>query len=166
MIKKLLSLVLFSFIIAACTGTKEQGTSTLLFVAYKDTGSYKVALIEDRFFKDGASGKRLQFLKDLSLPAKAIDYDIKDRFGDRSEMVVLSGNDGKYYLSFFNLKINPDKLSDFHKTSADVEISKYSNNLELEASKIQVSKDAKYISIMNDFALQSADDSIDIFDIS
>ena len=166
MIKKLFSLLFVALILVSCTGTKEQGTSTLLFVAYKDGANNKLALIEDLFFKDGASNQRLRFLKDLSLPAKAIDYDIKDRFGERSEMIVLSGESGKYYLSFFNLKINPDKLSDFHKTNADIEISKFADNLPLNASKIQISKNAKYVSIMNNFDLESADDAIDIFDIT
>lgn len=165
MLKKLLALILV-ILLAACTGTKEEGTATLLFVAYKDSTKARIALIEDRFFIDGASNRRLKFLKRLNLPAPALAYDVTDRLGDRAELVILTAENNKYFISFYNIKVNPKNISDFKLIGRDIHINSLDNNLEFAPDKIQISKDGKYIAIMNSFHSNSKDDAIDIIDVS
>ena len=168
MLKKFLALVIIFSLIAlsACTGTKEEGTASLLFVAYQGIKKAEIALVEDKFFVDGASGQRLQFLKKLNLPATAIAYDVIDRLGDRSQLVILTGDGSRYFISFYNMKINPNNLSDFKLIGRDIHINSLNDKLDFAPNKIQISKDGKYIAIMNSFKSNAKDDAIDIIDVS
>ncbi len=165
MLKKLLALILI-ILLTSCTGTKEAGTATLLFVAYQGSKKAEVALFEDRFFIDGASGQRLQFLKKLNLPGPAISYDVIDRLGNRSELVILTKTNNRYFISFYNIKVNPNNLSDFKLIGRDIRIDSLDSKLEFAPDKIQISKDGRYLAIMNSFDSNSKDDAIDIIDIS
>jgi len=165
MFKKILILIIL-ISLSACTGTKEEGTASLLFVAYQGPTNAEIALLEDKFFVDGASGQRLQFLKKLNLPAPAISYDVIDRLGNRAELVILTGGNNEYFISFCNIKVSPDKPDDFKLSSQNIQINNLAADLEFAPNKIQVSKNGRYLAIMNSFASNSKDDAIDIIDIS
>jgi hypothetical protein len=175
-------------LLVACTGTDEIGVSTLLVIAYGDGGSAdKLALVEDTFFLnlEGSRGEgRFRFLPGSEQPLvepsitgvvpKVIAYDVLDRNGDRSELVVLSRDEttepDRSFISFYNLaNINPDAPADFAFTDkGTIEITALENPdaLTFFPTRVQVSSDGRYVAILNDFASVAATDSIDVIDTS
>jgi hypothetical protein len=185
-LKASLFLVIVVLVLNACTGTFEARNPVLLVTSYRDNKGSHVALIRDSFGESGESGgsrNRLQFVPNSvrSLPAPAVSYDIVDRGGTRSSLVVLSRAptaDGTStgYLTFFSLSgIDPDIPEDFGQTREQVVISPTTIRVVPDTvinprfcpSNVQVTQTGTYAAVLNEPRLcrLGGQPHIDIFDL-
>jgi hypothetical protein len=142
-----------------------------------------VALIRDAFDPSEANTDRLQFLVDSvrPLPAPAVSYDVVDRGGTRSSLVVLSrartvNGPSTGYLTFFSLSgIDPDNPTRFKETrewvisTEDVVVVPTETviNPRFCPSSVQVTQTGAYAAVLNEPGLcrLGGQPSVDIFDL-
>lgn len=143
--------------LTACTGSSELGVPTLLVVAYGE-GDSKLALVEDKFFTDGPSFDRFVFVTELDLPGTVLDYDVVDRRGERSVLVVLGRSDTDYTLSIVNMAgIDPEDGATAFRVTRTVELSSLTDApAEFAPVRVQVNQSGRYTALLND--PNSADD--------
>lgn len=74
-------------LLSACTGTQSVQAPILLFVTHSDGGVHRAALVEDAQFSD----PRFTYLQDTEtvLTGVPVDFDVVDRAGARSQIVLL-----------------------------------------------------------------------------
>ncbi len=74
-------------LLAACTGTQSVQAPILLFVTHSEGGVHRAALVEDAQFSE----PRFTYLADTEtvLDGAPVDFDVVDRAGARSEIVLL-----------------------------------------------------------------------------
>lgn len=74
-------------LLVACTGTQSVQAPILLFVTHSEGGVHRAALIEDAQFSD----PRFTYLQDTEtvLAGAPVDFDVVDRAGSRSQIVLL-----------------------------------------------------------------------------
>jgi hypothetical protein len=179
----LLSTLLLSVTLSACTGTFEPANPVLLVVGYEDGGESRVALIEDSFGTTGVVEGRLEFLENSvqALPAPAVAYDVTDRERARGTLVVLSreqpaGGSATGYLSFFSLRgIDPESPTAFVQTRDPLVISSTTvdivpdtlPNPQFCPSSVQVTQSGAFAAVLNEPRLCGGGGlpSIDIFDL-
>lgn len=153
--------------LVACTGSSEAGVPTLLVVAYGATEG-KLALIEDTFFGAGVDTARFVFIKELDLSGTVLDYDIVDRLGDRSTLVVLSEDaSGRAALSLVNLAgIDPETGATAFRVTRTVVLDSVVNAPELAPVQLEVSKTGRYVALLNDFSpSDDRDGSVTVLDL-
>ena len=165
-----LLLITILLILNACTGTQEIGVPRLVILA---TGgdSNTLTLTQDVFFSDRNESKRFQFLKDLTLPASPIAYDVIDRNAQRETLITISQNDTENADTFINLinlaNINPDAPDNFDFINQQsINLSSLVNDTETRTfapTRLQVSQDGRYIAFSNTFTTQN--NAIDIIDL-
>lgn len=180
----MLSTLLLSVALSACTGTFEPANPVLLVVGYEGASESRVVLIKDSFGESGPTEDRLEFLEDSvrTLPAPAVDYDLTDRERARGRLVVLSreaavAGNAIGYLSFFSLRgVDPDSPTAFDQTamftiSADPEDVEIVPDTLIRPqfcpSGVQVTQSGAFAAVLNEPALcgGSGLPSIDIFEL-
>jgi hypothetical protein len=182
--KSILSTLLLSVALSACTGTFEPANPVLLVVGYGEGDEGRVALIEDSFGESGPAEDRLEFLEDSvrMLPAPAVAYDVTDRERARGRLVVLSreaavAGSATGYLTFFSLRgVDPASPTAFVQT-AMFTISTDPEDVEIVPdtlispqfcpSSVQVTQSGAFAAVLNEPALcgGSGLPSIDIFEL-
>jgi hypothetical protein len=151
---RLLTVLGALFALVGCTGTFEERPPTLLVVGFGAEGSGEVGLIDTRLFDAGVPPEERvvtvrRALVDRSQP---LAFDVVDRTGDRSELVVLSRRGENYYLSFFNLRdIDPDDPAAFaENTARRVDLSALGSEEPLCPRALQISRTGRYAALLND----------------
>lgn len=179
--KPLLSILLVTVTLSACTGTFEEPNPILLVTGYQDAAGSHVALIRDTFGPSEANTNRLRFLPDSVRPlsAPAVSYDVVDRGGTRNSLVVLSrtptvNGTSTGYLTFFSLSgIDPDSPADFDETRERVispavqVVPETLVNPKFCPSSVQVTQTGAYAAVLNEPELcrLGGQPSVDIFDL-
>lgn len=168
-------------LLAACTGSTERPNPVLLVVGYDNAGA-KVALVEDTL----SGTNRLNFLGNSVRPlaAPAADFDVVDREGARSSLVVLSrgalesdvpglGSTGR--LTTFRLTgIDPTSPVNFEQTS-EVVLNRFAvvptilqgQTLIFCPKRVQVTQSGDYAAVLHDPSLCNlqAPPFVDILDL-
>ncbi len=152
-------------LLSACTGTQEVGVARLIVMASGgDTNS--LSLAQDQFFSDRNAINRFEFLKELSLPASPIAYDVSDRNANRDTLVIVSQNESDTFLSFVQLNnINPeapDAFSFSRDTLSLASLLAEGDSRVFAPVRLQVSQSARYVAITNELGTQNAIDVIDL----
>ena len=173
------ALLTLATLLAACTGSYEAPSPILLVTGYQDATGAKIALIRDNP-DPRVRTNRLAFLPKSvrTLPAPAVSYDVIDREGARSAVVVLSrspentptGSEG--FLTTFSLTgIDPDNPAAFTERN-QVTINDFQPVTPLPnpifcASRLQVTQSGNYAAVLNVPSLcgLQAQPFIDILDL-
>ncbi len=167
-------------LLAACTGTSEPLTPTLLVTGYGGTSDPKVALIRDDL---SVTPTRLAFLPESVRPlsAPSVAYDVVDRERARSALVVLSRNAAKVtdgagdFLTTFSLTgIDPEAPAAFAQRGdvalGDFEVVPRPLQGQLLAfcpTRVQVTQGGDYAAVLNEPSIcgLQAPPFIDILDL-
>ena len=103
---RLLPWLLTTILLGGCTGTQEESIPILLVVGSVEAGAPQLQLFED--VRDPMTPRDLQPVgTPVPLPAAPVSFDVIDRNGERSELVVLTEAGT---LHFFDLSDLPDSF--------------------------------------------------------
>ena len=181
-VMRILSILLITGILTACTGTTEEQAPTLLIVGYGAQDNGRIALVKDSAFTSNVLADRFDFLEDSVRPlpenSSPVAYDLIDRVNTRRKLVVLSrDSSNNSFLSFFDTAaVNTDALdssfSEFTSerlTLADIQIdASLSQNIVLCPVQVQASQSGRYLALLSDQSVCNStnqDISVDLIDL-
>jgi hypothetical protein len=157
-------LTVFLLLLVGCTGSIGNYPPRLLIVGLIENSTPQLALIEDTFLTSNAIPNRIRFIENSrrTIAEPAISFDVVERNGDRSELLVLSrSSDDPYqsYFDFFNLSgIDPSSPSAFTATRTRIDLSALVGVAGFCPTEAGISRDGQSAIVFSDRTFCSGDD--------